>query len=459
MNNRTAPILLLTFVNAIGGTLLIPVLPFVVRDLGRSDFVFALLIAAYPAAQFFAAPVLGSIADYRGRKPVLLISQAGTLAAWVLFGTAWFVDGDMALLLIAISRVVDGLTGGNASVAAAYLADVTTPDERTRVFSLQGAVAGVALIIGPALGAFSAATSIGFLGPALLAMAISAGTLFWMIVSLDESLTEENRATSLDLNPLHQLNLIGQVRHLSGRGPLLRLFSIQVLFTLTFGAYTTIVVLWYVDRLGVSETTAGLLLLAVGVFLIFNELVTVRFAESKLGDLGTLLLGVCLLPIGFVLVRIPTTILWFLPASFILNAGMALVMPTLQSLITQLADDREEGAVQGINTSMAAVASTAAPIAAGALYATGGGETTLPIIAIVAGITALVVFASFPVLARATGGQPARAARKHGPVYALAHRFGGGRRSFCLDLDEADQAHHGITRRQPQAASGSQSSS
>jgi DHA1 family tetracycline resistance protein-like MFS transporter len=454
VKTRAAPILLLTFVNAIGGTLLIPVLPFVVRDLGRSDFVFALLIAAYPAAQFFAAPLLGSIADNRGRRPVLLVSQAGTLASWVLFGAAWFVDGDAALVLIAVSRVVDGLTGGNASVAAAYLADVTTPDERTRIFSLQGAIAGVALIIGPALGAFTAATSIGFFGPALLAMAISAGTLIWMMVSLEESLTEENRSTSLNLNPLHQLNLIGQFRHLSGRGPLFRLFSTQVLFTLTFGAYTTIVVLWYVDRLGVSETTAGLLLLVVGVFLIFNELVTVRFAEKMLGDLGTLVLGVCLLPMGFILVRMPTTILWFLPASFVLNAGMALVMPTLQSLITQVADDREEGAVQGINTSMAAVASTAAPIAAGALYASGGGEATLLAIAAVATVTAVVILASYPVIARATENAPTRAPRKHGPVYALAHRFGGGRRSFGLDLDEADQAHHGIERRQPSAASG-----
>ena len=341
-------------------------------------------------------------------------------------------------------------------MAAAYLADVTAPEERTRIFSLQGAIAGVALIIGPALGAFTAATSIGFFGPALLAMAISAGTLIWMMISLDESLTEENRSPSLDINPLHQLNLIGQFRHLSGRGPLLRLFSTQVLFTLTFGAYTTIVVLWYVDRLGVSETTAGLLLLMVGVFLIFNELVTVGFAESKLGDLGTLALGVCLLPIGFLLVRLPTTILWFLPASFVLNAGMALVMPTLQSLITQVANDREEGAVQGINTSMAAVASTAAPIAAGAIYATRGGGTTLLVIAGVATITAVVTLISYPVLARATGGEEAsQFTRKHGPVYALAHRFGGGHRSFGLDLDECDQAHHGITRTQTPTASGS----
>ena len=93
MNRRTLPIILLTFVNALGGTLLIPVLPFVVRDLGQADVVFALLIAVYPAAQFFAAPVLGSLADSRGRRPVLLLSQAGTLLSWLVFAAAYFLDG------------------------------------------------------------------------------------------------------------------------------------------------------------------------------------------------------------------------------------------------------------------------------------------------------------------------------------------------------------------------------
>ena len=124
-----APVLLLTFVNAVGGTLLIPVLPFVVRDLGYSDVVFSLLIAAYPAAQFFAAPILGGMADHYGRRPILLVSQAGTLASWVLFGVAYAFDGGLALTLIAVSRIVDGLTGGNASVAAAYLADVIEPED------------------------------------------------------------------------------------------------------------------------------------------------------------------------------------------------------------------------------------------------------------------------------------------------------------------------------------------
>ncbi len=442
------PILLLTFVNAIGGTLLIPVLPFVVRDLGQSDFVFALLIAAYPAAQFFAAPVLGSLADHRGRRPILLVSQAGTLASWVLFGLAYFVTQSvgLALALIALSRIVDGLTGGNASVAAAYLADIVDEQARTRVFSLQGAIAGVALLIGPAMGSYSAASSLGFLGPALLAIVISAATLAWMTATLTESLPVELRSPTFDPNPLHQLNLLSKARALTGRDTLYRLFTIQTLFTLTFSGYTTILALWYVDRLGVSEANIGLLMLAVGVFLIFNEMVTLPFFEKRLGDVGTLLAGLLILPVALFLVRLPTTVGLFLPLSFLVNVGLALVMPTLQSVVTRAADEREEGQVQGINTSVAAVASTAAPIIAGATYAALGGGVTIAMAAVTAALAAVVALVGSAQLSGAIGERPLHLPglhrhRQHGPVFSLANRVGGGQRSFCLDIDGPGHRH------------------
>ncbi len=444
------PILLLTFVNAIGGTLLIPVLPFVVRDLGYSDFVFSLLIAAYPAAQFFAAPILGSLADNRGRRPILLVSQAGTLASWVLFAVAYFTTGTptLALVLIAASRLVDGLTGGNASVAAAYLADVVDEEARTRVFSMQGAITGAALLIGPAMGSFSAASSLGFLGPALLAIIISTGTLMWMASTLTESLPPELRSPSFDANPLHQLNLIAKARMLTGRGPLYRLFSLQMLFTFAFSAYTTILALWYVDQLGISEASVGLMMLATGVFLIFNEMVTLPFVEKRLGDVGTMLAGLAIIPAALFVVRFPTSVLVFLPLSFLVNVGLALVLPTLQSVVTQAADDREEGQVQGINTSVAAVASTLAPIVAGASYATFGGGVTIWLAAAVAAVAAVVAVSSAGLISSATGEElphlVEHAHRQHGPVSALAHRVSGGQRSFSLNLHGHSRQHHGL---------------
>jgi len=447
----TLPILLLTFVNAVGGTLLIPVLPFVVRDLGQSDFVFALLIAAYPAAQFFAAPILGSLADHLGRRPILLISQAGTLASWVLFAVAYFLTDSVGLALgiIALSRIVDGLTGGNASVAAAYLADVVDEDDRTRVFSMQGAIAGVALLIGPAMGSYSAASSLGFLGPALLAIVLSAVTLAWMASTLTESLPADRRSPSFDANPIHQLNLISKARALTGREALFRLFSIQTMFTLTFSGYSTILALWYVDRLGVSEANVGLMMLAVGVFLIFNEMVTLPFVEKRLGDVGTLVLGLCLLPVALFFLRMPTSVLVFLPLAFVVNIAMSLVLPTLQSVVTQAADDKEEGQVQGINTSVSAIASAVAPIVAGATYAAFGGGATILLAAAAGTIAAAIAVVSGRILLAATGEDapalPQRHAhRQHGPVSCLAHKVSGGHRSFGLNLHGSSREHHAM---------------
>lgn len=441
MNPRVKPILLLTFVNAIGGTILIPVLPFVVRDLGQSDVVYALLIAAYPAAQFFAAPVLGSLADHFGRRPVLIASQAGTLASWMLFGAAWFFDSSAVVLaLIAASRIVDGLTGGNASVAAAYLADVTVEDERSRVFGAQGAITGAALLLGPVIGSLSAASSIGFLGSALIAGIISAIALVWMTLTLTESLAPENRVSELDLNAFHQLNLIAKASRLTNRTQLLGLFSTQAFFTLAFSSYATLAVLWYVDGLGISPERAGLVMLTVGVFLIINELVLLPRIEKVLGDARTLALGLGCVVIGLGTLSIPSTLLFYLVPAFILNLGLALVMPTIQAVITRSADAREEGEVQGISTSVAALASTAAPVLAGVLYAAIGGDAFL-LFAAVAAVGLLAFVRQLPALDK---GQARTPSHHHGPVAALAERFGIGHRVFGLSHKRGVHTAHAM---------------
>ena len=449
MPSAVRPILLLTFVNAMGGMLLIPVLPFVVRDLGYSDVVYSLLIAAYPAAQFFAAPMLGGYADYRGRRPVLLISQFGTLLSWVLFGAAYFIDGaGLALAVIAASRVVDGLTGGNQSVAAAYLADVVEGDQRTRVFSLQGAIAGMALLVGPSLGSYSGASSIGFLGTAIVAAAISALTMA-LLFTIPESLTDENRAPSFDTNPFHQLNLVGKARTLTGAPVLLRLFSIGFLVNVMLSLFSTVAVLWYVDGLGLSASSTGLMFLATGGFLIFNEMVTLRFFEARLGDVGTLVFGLCVSPVALALLSLPRSVPTFLAVSFLLNVGFALILPTLQSVLTRAADEREEGTAQGINTSVTAIASTIAPIAAGSLYALGEGPASFLTGAAVAAVGALLGLSSMSLL-RAAIGETApthdHTHRHFGPIHALTHKLSMGRGNFGMRLHGDSLEHHCIRR-------------
>ncbi len=378
MNRKTLPIILLNLVNGIGFTLLIPVLPFIVRELGYNAAVFGLLMAVYPMSQFFGAPLLGTLSDYYGRKPVLLISQAGTLLSWVIFAAAYFATGSIwPLLIIAFSRVVDGVTGGNQSVANAYLADVTGDEERTKVFGIMGASMAVALMIGPAIGSFASASSVGYLGVAILAIVLSALTLIAMFFMLDESLAPENRSHTLDLNLLHQLNLLSKIRHLAHERALTRLFATRAIFNLVFGGYVTILVLWYADRFGLDQIEVGLMLLAVGVFLIINELLLLPRFEKRFGDLGTLIIGFAIVPIGLLLIRFPDSVWLYLPFAFILNLGVALTFPTLQSVLTKVADERQEGEVQGIDTSIGALFSAVAPILSGILYARIGGNTLI----------------------------------------------------------------------------------
>ena len=135
--------------------------------------------------------------------------------------------------------------------------------------------------------------------------------------------------------------------------------------------------LWYADRLGLNQTEIGFLLLAVGSFLIVNELFVLPIFERWWGDLGTLIAGFVLFPIGLLLIRIPTSVWWFLPMAYVLNTGLALIFPTMQSLITKVADERQEGEVQGIDTSINALFSAIAPILGGFLYAEFQGGTLI----------------------------------------------------------------------------------
>ena len=132
MNKKLLPAYFLTFVNVIGFSILMPVLPFIVEKYGAPDWVFGLLLSLYAAFQFVGAPYLGALSDSLGRKPILVISQAGTLLSWFIFLLALYLPDytlfgvGVGLLVIGIARALDGVTGGNASVANAYVSDITT---------------------------------------------------------------------------------------------------------------------------------------------------------------------------------------------------------------------------------------------------------------------------------------------------------------------------------------------
>jgi len=164
-NKRLTIIFLIVFVDLLGFSLILPLLPYYAATFGADAFVTGLLVASYAVAQLIGAPLLGRWSDRAGRRPVLLISIFGTFIGFLLLGFAG------ALWMLFLSRVIDGLTGGNLSVAQAYIADVTDEKNRAKGLGMIGAAFGLGFIIGPAVG--GALSAFGYAVPAFAAAALS----------------------------------------------------------------------------------------------------------------------------------------------------------------------------------------------------------------------------------------------------------------------------------------------
>src|SRR5829696_1314924 len=146
MSRPLLVIFLTIFVNLVGFGIIIPLLPFYASTFGASPFVIGLLFASFSLAQLVASPVLGELSDRWGRRPVLILSLIGTAVSFAMLAVA------QSLLMLFAARIVDGLSGGNITTARAYIADVTTPEDRAKAYGFLGAAFGLGFILGPALG-------------------------------------------------------------------------------------------------------------------------------------------------------------------------------------------------------------------------------------------------------------------------------------------------------------------
>ena len=181
MNRSFWIIALIAFANSLSFTILIPILYLYGRQFGLNDFQTSLLFSTYAIAQFFATPVIGKLSDRFGRKPLLIISLAGTVIANFLAGTA------ATVVILFLARFLDGITGGNASVAQAVISDVTTPETRAKGFGIYGATFGLGFVLGPAISLLAQQISLG--AGFLVSSAIAFIALIITIFFLPETLT------------------------------------------------------------------------------------------------------------------------------------------------------------------------------------------------------------------------------------------------------------------------------
>jgi DHA1 family tetracycline resistance protein-like MFS transporter len=343
--------------DVVGISILYPIAPYIVRRYSSDALMLTLLNAIYAAAQFVAAPLLGKLGDRYGRRPVLLVSLFGSAAGYVLFG----IGG--ALWVLLLSRLIDGVTAGNQSVAAAYIADLSTPGTRARNFTLIGMAWGLGLVLGPALGA--ALGQIDLAAVPFTAAALSLASMLLGLVLLPESLPREERETramrAADLNPFVS---IGEMARKPGLGRLLLVLS---LFNFAFNGVNSTETLFLIDTFAAQPWQVGALLVLAGITIAIVQRVVQRmvqwFGEQHLA--GAALIGQAL----GALATAVAPVLWpIYLLTMLRTAASGLTFPALGALMTGRVAPREQGTLMGVTTALGSVMSALGPLCAGALY-------------------------------------------------------------------------------------------
>lgn len=341
----------------LGLTLLMPVIPFLVRQYEAGAFYVTLMTVIYAAAQFLAAPLLGRLSDRYGRKPVLLICLFGSAIGYFLFGLGG------ALWVLLLSRLIDGVTGGNMSIVSAYIADVTPPEERAKNFGLIGMAFGIGFVFGPALG--GALSQLSLAAPAFAAGILSLLAVLAGLIVLPESLPPARRATGRitaeDINPVASIWIM--LRR-SSLGILMLVFS---LFTFAFDGINNIGGVFAIDKFAVSPLALSLLFVLIGVALgaaqgMIGKL-TPHFGEKRLAIVGFSVMAIAQVATFLA----PAYWLWF-PLQALASVAAGFIFPTMGAMIANSVSLDEQGQVSGVSTSLNGLMAALGPLAAGIAY-------------------------------------------------------------------------------------------
>lgn len=365
-NKNILFIVITAFLSVMGIGIVIPVLPFIVQSYmpGASNeaiaFNVGLMISLYSVCQFFAAPPLGALSDKYGRRTILLFCLLGSAVGYLLFG----IGGSLTILFI--GRIVDGLTGGDISTIFAYIADVTKPQDRGKMFGLLGATVGVGFMLGPTIGGF--VSLINLSAPFYLAAVLTLLNMIFGYFVLPESLKKENRMSDFSLQHLNPFTtLVSVLSNVTVR----TILFIGFFYFLPFSQLQGISSVYSKDVLHWSPATIGLYFLVVGAIDIVTQGIFAGKLIHKFGELKLVIAG--LLVTGFayfcnaLLVPFPSTVFAYI-AVIIYAFGSGLIEPSLGGLISRAASPQEQGRVQGANQSLQSITRIVGPLLAVYLY-------------------------------------------------------------------------------------------
>ena len=345
--------------------IIIPFQPGLIEDFvgsnARAGVINGVFVALWAGMQFVCSPIIGSLSDQYGRRPVILISCAGLAVDYVLMAVA------PDLWWLALGRIIAGITSSSFTTIYAYMADITAPEKRARAYGLIGAAFSGGFVLGPVLGGF-----LGEYGPRVpfwFAAGLSGVAFLYGLLVLPESLAPEKRMTFswARANPVGALILLRRHTELSG------LAVVNFLLYFAHHVFSAVFVLYAALRYGWGPGEVGLLLALVGVLDMLVQGVVVGPVVKRFGDRATMVFGLFGGTVGIAAMGWAPDGLWFILA-MLPNALWGLAMPTLQSLMTRRVGEDEQGQLQGANMSVASIAGVASPLFFGWIYSISAGE-------------------------------------------------------------------------------------
>ena len=418
------PILLVNFVGTLGFSIVLPFLVFLVMKFGGDAIVYGLLAATYPAFQLIGSPILGRWSDTFGRKKVLLLSNVGTSVGWILFLFALFLPAEktfninivfigtfvviVPLFILFLARAIDGITGGNISVANAYLSDLSSDESRSKNFGKMAISSNLGFILGPALAGILGGTIFGSILPVLAALILSLVTIIVIGFLLRESkpipsskeilvpeegtirkvFSQECRETYSTVNTTKpRFQDVFKLRHISFL--LVLYFLIFLGFNIYYAVFPTHAandLKWSITQLGIFYAVlSGIMVLVQGPVL---RKALKKFSEEKLVFIGSLILAT-----NFILF-VSNNIFAVGGAVILFAVGNGLMWPSFMSILSRRAGSKLQGAVQGVAGSFGGLASIVGLTLGGFLYNSIGVASFL----ISAGVILVVFVMSFRLL-------------------------------------------------------------
>jgi MFS family permease len=381
------PLWISVFVDILGFSIILPFLPYFIAEFNASPAIIGFLLSSNAIFGFFFGPILSKLSDTYGRKPLMLISLAGTFVGFIIL----IVSDNLIVLLI--SRIIDGIFSGQFPIAKAVIGDIVPPEERPKQMTNIGITFGLAFLIGPAIGGIL--SSFGFLGPGIIATILTGFSFVYTAIFLKESLPSKNLNFKQQTEILEVSELVVKSSSIWKNNKTLILVIQYSFVAMTGGILQTTFSIFAGIRLGLEPLEVGILLTLLGIFqIIFRALVFNRLRNS-IGDPNMAILGLGTYIVAYLFLAFVTQAWELVIILFFLSFAGSTSQGVITGFTSRSVDQRNQGKIMGITTGIDNLSQIIGPILGGILLSFNG---TLPYALVLSFLSAIAFTIGFQVL-------------------------------------------------------------